>query len=203
MRGRPTCPTGQKKNSVEATAGSARFLLLQGKVGYQNRPLIRPGFAGPPSPRGEGFRAVLDPSRLQNHLPSPPSWGAGRYGRGTNGPQVSRVPQKKVGQEEEPFLPGSPTFKERKGPRGCAPGRTTRRVRSTAPVFLTCDGPEGTTCRPPRAESLVIHLEEIELQVLRLRMGRSGACRRSAICRRDTAASAAASRASGRRGRGS
>ena len=42
MRGRPGCPTGQKKNSVEATAGSPRFLLLQGKVGYRIAPSSDP-----------------------------------------------------------------------------------------------------------------------------------------------------------------
>ena len=42
MRGRPGCPTGQKKNTVEATAGSPRFLLLQGKVGYQIAPSSAP-----------------------------------------------------------------------------------------------------------------------------------------------------------------
>ena len=35
MRGRPGCPTGQEKNSVEAT-GSTSF--LQGKVGYRIAP---------------------------------------------------------------------------------------------------------------------------------------------------------------------
>ena len=42
MRGRPGCPTGQEKNSVGATGGSPRFLLLQGKVGYQIAPSSAP-----------------------------------------------------------------------------------------------------------------------------------------------------------------
>ena len=42
MRGRPTCPTEQKKNSVGATGGSPLFLLLQGKVGYQIAPSSDP-----------------------------------------------------------------------------------------------------------------------------------------------------------------
>ena len=42
MRGRPGCPTGQEKNSVGATGGRPRFLLLQGKVGYQIAPSSAP-----------------------------------------------------------------------------------------------------------------------------------------------------------------
>ena len=55
MRGRPGCPTGQEKTSVGATVGSLAFSTRKGWV--QGRPLIRPGFAGPPSPQGEGFGA--------------------------------------------------------------------------------------------------------------------------------------------------
>ena len=54
MRGRPGCPTGQKKNSVGATGGSLLFSTRKGWV--QDRPLIRPSVrTGAPSPRGEGF----------------------------------------------------------------------------------------------------------------------------------------------------
>ena len=42
MRGRSGCPTGQEKNSVGATGGSPRFLLLQGKVGYRVAPSSDP-----------------------------------------------------------------------------------------------------------------------------------------------------------------
>ena len=56
MRGRPGCPTGQEKNPAGATDESLPFSTRKGWV--PNRPLIRPGFAGPPSPRGEGFGGV-------------------------------------------------------------------------------------------------------------------------------------------------
>ena len=69
MRGRPGCPTEQEKNSVGATFGPP-FSASTRKGWVQGRPLIRPGFAGPPSPRGEGF-ALCFPSRLRNHLPQP------------------------------------------------------------------------------------------------------------------------------------
>ena len=90
-------------------------------------------------------------------FPSPPSWGAGRYGRGTHGPQArqkkERTPQgppklEKVGPgRKNLFLPGvlSSDFLQRKSgspagvggaPRGAAPrgfetAPTTRRVRTT------------------------------------------------------------------------
>ena len=55
MRGRSTCPTGQEKKYVGATGGSPPFFISTRKGWVLNRPLIRPGFAGPPSPQGEGF----------------------------------------------------------------------------------------------------------------------------------------------------
>ena len=53
MRGRSTCPTGQEKNPAGATDESLPFSTRKGWV--PNRPLIRSGCAGPPSPQGEGF----------------------------------------------------------------------------------------------------------------------------------------------------
>ena len=54
MRGRSTCPTGQKKNSVGTTGGSPLCSTRKGWV--PNRPLIRPSVhTGAPSPRGEDF----------------------------------------------------------------------------------------------------------------------------------------------------
>ena len=55
MRGRPTCPTEQKKNSVEATAGSPRFLLLQGKVGYRIAPSSDPASPAHLPPKGKAL----------------------------------------------------------------------------------------------------------------------------------------------------
>ncbi len=102
MRGRPGCPTGQKKNSVEATDESPPFLLLQGKVGYQVAPSSDPVCApahlwfmvasllrldlteqspdcSTPKGRLWGWEG---PFRLQETHPSQPAQrGAGRYGR--------------------------------------------------------------------------------------------------------------------------
>ena len=65
MRGRPGCPTGQKKKSVEATVGSFPFSTRKGWV--PNRPLIRPSVrTGAPSPRGEGFGGRKLSSRISN-----------------------------------------------------------------------------------------------------------------------------------------
>ena len=56
MRGRPGCPTGQEKNSVGATGGSPRFLLLQGKVGYRVAPSSAPVCAlGHLPPKGKAL----------------------------------------------------------------------------------------------------------------------------------------------------
>ena len=75
MRGRPGCPTEQEKNSVGATFGPP-FSASTRKGWVQGRPLIRPGFAGPPSPQGEGFERGKAPSRLRNH-PSQPAQPVG------------------------------------------------------------------------------------------------------------------------------
>ena len=54
MRGRPGCPTGQEKNSVEATGGSPPF--LQGKVEYQIAPSSAPVCAlGHLPPKGKAL----------------------------------------------------------------------------------------------------------------------------------------------------
>ena len=55
MRGRSTRPTGQKKNLRRGDSREPPFSASTRKGWVQGRPLIRPGFAGPPSPRGEGF----------------------------------------------------------------------------------------------------------------------------------------------------
>ena len=65
MRGRSGCPTGQEKTSVGATVGSLAFSTRKGWV--QGRPLIRPGFAGPPSPQGEGFGGERAAGRLKDY----------------------------------------------------------------------------------------------------------------------------------------
>ena len=115
MRGRPGCPTGQEKNSVGATGGSPRFLLLQGKVGYQIAPSSDPASPAHLPPKGKALGGGKDPSRPRNHPPSPPSRGAGRYGRWFMGRRPGRKkertpagsPQTRKGgsREEEPLPP--------------------------------------------------------------------------------------------------
>ena len=175
MRGRPGCPTGQKKNSVGATGGSPPFLHLQGKVGYRIAPSSAPVCAlghlwfmvASPGPDRTVPRTVRPPrGRLWGWVrpfptttptpPSPPSWGAGRYGRwfmgrrpGRKKEDPRRVLQTRVGSPEgrtSPLWPSFPPFLGRNGgprrvgalrgaaPRGTGKAPTTRRVRSTAPL---------------------------------------------------------------------
>ena len=55
MRGRPGCPTGQKKTSAGATGGSPLFLLLQGKVGYRIAPSSDPASPAHLPPKGKAL----------------------------------------------------------------------------------------------------------------------------------------------------
>ena len=159
MRGRPGCPTGQEKNSVGATGGSPRFLLLQGKVGYQIAPSSDPASPAHLPPKGKALGGGKDPSRPRNHPPSPPSWGAGRYGRKIQGRRPGRKkertpagsPQTRKGgsREEEPLPPWCSFLRlSSKESRAPARGRAgngalrpevaseppPRRVRSPAPA---------------------------------------------------------------------
>ena len=158
MRGRPTCPTEQKKNSVGATGGSPLFLLLQGKVGYQIAPSSDPASPAHLPPKGKALGLGRTLPVCETTSPSPPSRWAGRYGRKIQGRRPGR---KKRGPPQGPpnqkrwvqggrtssslvFFP--PAFFQRKpgprpgpgGQRGAAPrgtgkAPTTRRVRSTPP----------------------------------------------------------------------
>ena len=66
MRGRPGCPTGQKKHSVGATGGSPLFSTRKGWV--RDRPLIRPSVrTGAPSPQGEGFGGESAAGQLRDY----------------------------------------------------------------------------------------------------------------------------------------
>ena len=166
MRGRPGCPTGQKKTSAGATGGSPLFLLLQGKVGYRIAPSSDPASPAHLPPKGKAlgreepsvadFRPSQGPEQnpicfLHGHAPgkklfsprecqlcwrgsgcipqfwepsaagpkipaspSPPSWGAGRYGRWFMGrrpgkkegvPPQSPPTRKGGSREEEPLPP--------------------------------------------------------------------------------------------------
>ena len=155
MRGRPGCPTEQKKHSVGATGGSPLFSTRKGWV--QDRPLIRPGFAGPPSPRGEGFGGGCVPSRLQHPPPpSPPSRGAGRYGRKIQGrrpgkkrrrtsPGSSKPEQGVQRGEPLPSGPLPPVSREKRGP---PPGRHPT-GRCAPRLCKSPAHPKGTQYRSP------------------------------------------------------
>ena len=205
MRGRPTCPTGQKKYSVGATAGSPLFLLLQGKVGYRIAPSSDPASPAHLPPKGKAlgreepsvadFRPSQGPEQnpicfLHGHapgkklfsprecrlrrrgsgcipqfwepsaagpkiptFPSPPSWGAGRYGRWVMGrrpgrkkertPTGSPQPEKVGPGRKNLFLPGvlSSGFLPKKA--GLPPGAG----RETTPQVWTCEGSIRIPCR--------------------------------------------------------
>ena len=64
MRGRSTCPTGQEKNPAGATDESLPFSTRKGWV--QGRPLIRPGCAGPPSPKGKALGVGVSLQGIQS-----------------------------------------------------------------------------------------------------------------------------------------
>ena len=156
MRGRPVCPTGQKKNSVGATGGSSLFLLLQGKVGYRVAPSSDPASPAHLPPKGKALSAGRPLPVCETTPPSPPSRWAGRYGRKIQGRRPGRkkedprrVLQTRVGSPEgrnSPLWPSFPPFLGRNGgprrvgalrgaaPRGTGKALTTRRVRSTAPL---------------------------------------------------------------------
>ena len=157
MRGRPGCPTEQEKKTVGATFGSPRFLLLQGKVGYRIAPSSAPVCAlGHLPPEGKALGVGRTLPVCETTPPSPPSWGAGRYGRwfmgrrpGRKKEDPRRVLQTRVGSPEgrtSPLWPSFPPFLGRNGgprrvgalrgaaPRGTGKAPTTRRVRSTAPL---------------------------------------------------------------------
>ena len=149
MRGRPGCPTEQEKKPVGATGGSPPFFISTRKGWVQDRPLIRPGFAGPPSPQGEGFGGGKDPSRLRNPpFPARPaggravtgvgSWAAGQAKKEGGPPQGPPKPEKVGPGRKNLFLPGvlSSGFLQRKpgSPAGVGGGNhvagpTLRRSR--------------------------------------------------------------------------
>ena len=160
MRGRPGCPTGQEKNSVGATGGSPPFLHLQGKVGYRIAPSSAPVCAlGHLPPKGKALGVGITLPVYKTTPPSPPSWGAGRYGRWIHGPQArqkKREDPRRVPPNQKRWVQGGrtssslvffpPAFFQRKpgprpgpgGQRGAAPrglvkAPTTQRVRSTLP----------------------------------------------------------------------
>ena len=158
MRGRPTCPTGQKKYSVGATAGSPLFYFYKERLGTKSPPhptrLCRPTFpprgrlwgwegpfpsAKPPAPaRPAGGRAVTDVGL----------WAAGQAKKKEDPRRVPPNQKRWVqgGRTSSSLVFFPPAFFQRKpgprpgpgGQRGAAPrgfekAPTTRRVRSTPP----------------------------------------------------------------------
>ena len=152
MRGRSGCPTGQEKNSVGAT-GESLSDFLQGKVGYRVAPSSDPASPAHLPPKGKALGCASLPV-YETTSPSPPSWWAGRYGRGMQGRRPvsehrKNLPlatnQREVGPgRREPlsalvFFP--PAFFQRKpGSRPESGGKPRRRAHP-APV-QAC-----TTCR--------------------------------------------------------
>ena len=120
-------------------------------VGWVDRPLIRPGFAGPPSPQGEGFETAAFPSAKPPHTRPAGGRAMGvRYraaGQAEKRENPRRVPNQKGGSGGRTssswcsFLrlssKESRPRRSRRGPRALRPEAAseppTRRVRSTAP----------------------------------------------------------------------
>ena len=153
MRGRPTHPTEQEKESVEATGPS----FYKERLGTKSPPhptrLRRPTFP----PRGRLWGWVRPFPTTTPTSPSPPSWGAGRYGRWFMGRRPGKKegvppqspPTRKGGSREEEPLPPWCSFLRLSSKESRAPARgragngalrpkvaselPTRRVRSTLP----------------------------------------------------------------------
>ena len=152
-------PNGAEEKFLGATFGSPRFLLLQGKVGYRIAPSSAPVCAlGHLPPEGKALRCASLPV-CETTPPSPPSWGAGRYGRWVMGrrpgkkrrrPPAGSPQLEKVGPgRKNLFLPGvlSSGFLPKKAGPPPGAGRATGRC---APRRLRSDPPEGYAV-PPRA----------------------------------------------------
>ena len=139
MRGRPGCPTGQEKKPVGATGSNPLF--YKERLGTESPP-HPPQCAhwGTFPPRGRLWVGMPLPVCETTPL-SPPSWGAGRYGRGTQGRRPGRKKEdpRRVPPNQKRWVQGGrtssslalfpPAFsgesrapaRGRAGPRGAAP----------------------------------------------------------------------------------
>ena len=130
-------------------------------VGPIDRPLIRPGFAGPPSPRGEGFGAVLPFPSTKSPLPARPAGGRAvtgvRYRAAGQAEKKREPPQGPPNQSREsrgenlsPLALFPPVSREKRGP---PPGR--RPTGRCAPRHRKSpDHPKGTQYRPPHKRGI-------------------------------------------------
>ena len=161
MRGRPGCPTGQEKKPVGATGSNPLF--YKERLGTESPP-HPPQCAhwGTFPPRGRLWAWVRPFPTTTPTFPSPPSWGAGRYGPRIQGRRPGKKrrrtpagsPQTRKGgsREEEPLPPWCSflrlSSKESRAPPPESAGETTLQGR---------DGPERTTRRrqaPPGPHTL-------------------------------------------------
>ena len=149
MRGRPTCPTGQEKNLVEATAGSAPFFYKE-RLGTGSPP-HPPQCAhwGTFPPRGRLWAVLPFPS-VKPPLPARPAggravtgvgkWAAGQAEKKRGSPQGLPKLEKVGPGRKNLFLPGVPSsdFLQRKSgspPESAGPpGALRPKVASEPPT---------------------------------------------------------------------
>ena len=132
--GRPGCPTEQEKKFRWGDRREPLFSFYKERLGTGSPPSSDP--ASPAHlPRGEGFGRGCFPSDYNTPPPSPPSRGAGRYGRGIQG----RRPGKKEG--------GPPAGSPPNQKRWVQGGRTS----SSLVFFLRLSSKESRASRPEPA----------------------------------------------------
>ena len=151
MRGRPGCPTGQKKNTVEATGGRAPFFYKE-RLGTKSPPHppqcahwgtyglwwlrldLTEQSPGLFDPQGEGFGGGKAPSRLQTHPSQPAQLGGGPLRALVHGPQARQkkkeaprrvLPTRKGGSREEEPLPPWCSFLRLSSKESRAPPRSS------------------------------------------------------------------------------
>ena len=161
MRGRPGCPTGQEKKPVGATGSNPLF--YKERLGTESPP-HPPQCAhwGTFPPRGRLWGVGRTLPVCETTSPSPPSWGAGRYGRWFMGRRPGRKKERthqgppnqkrwvQGGRTSSSLVFFPPAFFQRKpgSPAGVGGGNPRRRF-GPAPVQDTLTG--GPPLTPPAA----------------------------------------------------